>query len=46
MTEEFHRMKKNYFNEKQKNKDMVLHMEFAASLHNLILKEVLQGANL
>jgi hypothetical protein len=39
-------MKKNYFNEKQKNKDMVLHMEFAASLHNLILKDVLHSNSL
>lgn len=46
MTEEFHRMKKLYFGEKQKIKDMVLHMEFAASLHNTVLKDVLQGVNL
>lgn len=39
-------MKKNFFTEKQKNKDMVLHMEFAASLHNMILKDLLQGVNL
>jgi len=25
---------------------MILHMEFAASLHNLILKDLLQGNNL
>jgi hypothetical protein len=39
-------MKRNYFNEKQKNKDMILHMEFAASLHNVILRDFIQGNQL
>lgn len=39
-------MKRNYYTEKQNNKDLALHMEFISSMHNLILKEILAGNSL